>query len=336
MNGIAFSAPGKAVLCGDYAVLRGAPAISMAINRRARATLCSAPGACHVVETPGFEAGSWRFETAEDGRVHWLDQPPAGGLRLVEHAFSALPGRALPASALTVDTREFFAAAGGAKLGFGSSAAAVVALVAALEARAGVLENSWLPARRAHSRFMDGHGSGVDVATSYHGGLLAYRRQSTEGPVKLNWPGGLVGRFLYSGRSASTLAKLQQVSDSADQSWSALAAAAEDAVEAWASGDAECALESVRHYGYELMRFSDRHDLGIFAAGHNTLAVLAEEYDAVYKPCGAGGGDIGIVLATNDTAVESFCTRALEYGFTPLNVDLEHSGLIPEEAAPDE
>ena len=52
---VAASAPGKIVLSGEYAVLWDAPAICMAVNRRAVATVSpSDDGECHLV-TPGFE-----------------------------------------------------------------------------------------------------------------------------------------------------------------------------------------------------------------------------------------------------------------------------------------
>ena len=49
------SAPGKIVLAGEYAVLWGAPAVCMAVDRRAMATVDHrADGLCHVT-TPGFD-----------------------------------------------------------------------------------------------------------------------------------------------------------------------------------------------------------------------------------------------------------------------------------------
>ncbi|MDH5619728.1 MAG: hypothetical protein OEZ11_14015, partial [Gammaproteobacteria bacterium] len=48
------SAPGKIVLSGEYAVLFGAPAICMAVNRRAFARVADSDDReCHVT-TPGF------------------------------------------------------------------------------------------------------------------------------------------------------------------------------------------------------------------------------------------------------------------------------------------
>ena len=58
------SAPGKVVLCGEYAVLDGAPAICMGLNRRAIAKIDESPdGQCHVA-TPGF-AGDDRFRIVD-------------------------------------------------------------------------------------------------------------------------------------------------------------------------------------------------------------------------------------------------------------------------------
>ena len=63
---------------------------------------------------------------------------------------------------------------------------------------------------------------------------------------------------------------------------------------------------------------------------------LAAADGTVYKPCGAGGGDIGIVLASRQDDVDAFCEHALELGFAPLNIELDEQGLREDEAARDE
>ena len=78
------SAPGKIVLCGEYAVLWDAPAVCMAVNRRAVATVAqSGDGDCHL-ETPGFDGmGPYRVLDAllaayRDAIAEQLDERGAG------------------------------------------------------------------------------------------------------------------------------------------------------------------------------------------------------------------------------------------------------------------
>ena len=77
-----------------------------------------------------------------------------------------------------------------------------------------------------------------------------------------------------------------------------------------------------------LRQFDVDHDLGIFDAGHRELADAAAERNVVYKPCGAGGGDTGIVFATDKQAIANFTDFAGEGGFQLLDVSLEQRGVL--------
>ena len=78
------------------------------------------------------------------------------------------------------------------------------------------------------------------------------------------------------------------------------------------------------------MQFDVDYDLGIFDAGHQELAKAAAKRSLVYKPCGAGGGDIGMVFATDKEAVAEFTDLAAQNGYQLLDVLLEASGVILE------
>ena len=54
---------------------------------------------------------------------------------------------------------------------------------------------------------------------------------------------------------------------------------------------------------------------------------LAESRNIVYKPCGAGGGDIGIALATDSAQLNTFVERAAESGFRHLDFDIDMTGV---------
>jgi phosphomevalonate kinase len=73
MTIVTASAPGKAVLSGEYVVLDGAPAIATALDRRARITLTSVAQECHSITAPGYLEGTWRFRQDRNGDFIWLD-----------------------------------------------------------------------------------------------------------------------------------------------------------------------------------------------------------------------------------------------------------------------
>jgi len=296
------SAPGKIVLCGEYAVLWGAPAICMAVDRRAFASLSDSPdGECHL-ETPGF-----------------------GGVERYAILDALLQGER-PARRFRLDTSAF--AEGGRKIGIGSSAALTVALAAAIENSTEVFAE----ALAAHSELQGGKGSGIDVAAAVHGGLIEY---SIEGPRvrRLQWPPGLALRVIWTGVPSSTGDKIGKLASMATgPSRSALLLAAPRICEAWRAGDADGVLTEYVAYSGVLRQFSIDHDLGIFDAGHDELTDAAMVDGLVYKPAGAGGGDIGVLLGRSDEDLDSFLRRRATLVHAVLDCKLDPAGVRLETA----
>ncbi|MDH5456874.1 MAG: hypothetical protein OEY37_12420, partial [Gammaproteobacteria bacterium] len=229
----------------------------------------------------------------------------------------AVYGSTRPASNIELDTRAFFLDS--QKLGAGSSAAVTVALAAAKHRSVDVFAS----ARDAHRRLQAGAGSGVDVAAAVHGGLIEYEIAS-ERVKPLRWPHGLCLRVLWTGVAASTGAKLQKLAaQSVRPSRSALGLAASRMAKAWGSGDANWILGEYPAYTGVLRQFSVDHDLGIFDAGHDELTDAAIVNNLVYKPAGAGGGDIGVLFGNDAAALDAFVTQHahLMRGVVPCDLD---------------
>lgn len=286
-------APGKLVLSGAYAVLRGAPALVTAVDRFAEAdTNRAAP-----------------FVTPE-----------------VAAALAELPGGRAPyfdASALR-DER--------GKLGLGSSAAIVVASLAALEAaRSGNTENLGErvlePSLRAH-RAAQGGGSGIDVMAAALGGTRIVQRSPHDAATatpsgrtlrsqRLPLPPDLVLEVWVLGRPAST-AELVRTVLSLEASeparfaelLGAQTAASEAAAEAVKNGDAAGFVRAA----------SAQHD-ALFALGEAAGAPIVtpavqELHEramprASLLPSGAGGGDVSLYagLAPSDTEFREHAAR---------------------------
>jgi phosphomevalonate kinase len=331
VNHVRLSAPGKAVIAGEYAVLSGSPALAMAIDRRAIVDVADSGEEFHSIETPGLAAGRWRFTTGDGpGVVEWLDTPPAG----VEAIASALfeePGlRPTSGLRLSVDTQQFFESASGHKLGLGSSAAAVAGLVAALAqlyaAEVSIIDT----AHRVHRRLQGGHGSGIDVATAVCGGLIEYRRDKAAEPVPREWPPALQYVFFWSGQPADTVGRIRGLPEDAFSSGvgKELARSADAIATAWASQ--VDLLETLRAFAERLQRFSVHYSLGIYDAGHDRVAGLAADCGVFYKPCGAGGGDIGIAIADDRDALGRLLPAAQNAGFMPLSLAMDSRGIVVE------
>jgi len=296
---IVASAPGKIVLSGEYAVLSGAPAVCMAVQLRARVTVsASADGGCHAT-TPGL-VGTDSFAVID---------AVCDGVR--------------PANSIELDTTAF--SVDGAKIGIGSSAAVTVALTAALEGSTDVMAK----ALRSHAALQGGAGSGIDVAAAVHGGLIEYA-MSSRCVVPLQWPSGLQMRVLWSGVAASTAAKLDKLATQAvHPSRSALGLVADQMATAWRSGDAKYILSEYEAYIGVLRQFSVDHDLGIFDAGHDELTGAAVLNNLVYKPAGAGGGDIGVLFGLDAADLDAFIAdhSSLIHGVIPCDLDTDGARL---------
>ncbi len=300
---IVASAPGKLVLSGEYAVLDGAPAIAMAVNRRARVTVSASAVGCHTVAAPGFAETTGRF-TDVDGGFQWLADGDEFGL--LEHVWRAARANVQGHIAIELDSRAFKDADSGIKFGIGSSAALSVALALALHEAGATKADPTSIALQGHRQFQQGLGSGVDVACSSLGGLIEYSIGTVPGR-RLTWPERLEAAVFWVGVPVSTgerLARLKQ--QAARPSRAALVLASRRLAAAWGGGAAEAILDEYRDYTNVLREFSVDHDLGIFEAGHAELAEAAGNAGVIYKPCGAGGGDTGICLATDRAALDAF------------------------------
>lgn len=318
MTGVISSAPGKVVLSGEYAVLGGAPAVCMAVDRRAKVSIEPLDSGCNRVTAPGYSSVAGRF-VSRGASLEWLQGED--DFQLVDAAWRALQPFDKDCLSIELDTRSFFDAASGKKIGLGSSAALTVALVAALKQSDDVLDS----AARAHRVFQHGAGSGVDIATGVSGGLIEYRMEGAS-ILPLHWPDGLVFRLIWTGVAASTGIKLDRLKGASHRrSKDALAEAATSMVAAWHS--ASGVISQFPAYIEALRRFSDEHDLGIFAAGHDRLAAEAAADGLVYKPCGAGGGDVGILLGTSDEQLDEFVTGMDAPGCRPVECELEINGV---------
>lgn len=305
------SAPGKVVLWGEYAVLAGAPGLVMAVDRRAACRL--APGGdAWRLETPGLPGPAVTCTRADLlGERAPLD--PGGALAW--HALQQLPdlhGGIPSGGSLTTDTRSFQDR--GQKIGIGSSAAVCTAVYAAFCELLGV-SHSLTGALAAHRSLQGGRGSGIDVAAAYLGGSLRYElRGASEPPaaVPFDLPDGLTLRFVWTGSSAQTGRHIERFDAwRASNDQRALIDLAEAST---ALFESESLVDDLADYAERLGALDRAADLGIFTEAHRRLSQVAKQCKVVYKPCGAGGGDIGVAVSHDEYRVEKFVSAALGLG----------------------
>ena len=341
------SAPGKLVLLGEYAVLEGAPALAVAVDRRATVRITPRTDGVCVVNAPDLGVFNLRMPIDDDGKPRWqYAEADAAKLRLVDHVWRALSLEGLAPSVdggfgMDLDTAGFFEANGSglAKLGLGSSAALTVALATALAVFAGHADvvadrTQWLHRLfRMHSSWQDGRGSGIDLAASVAGGLINYRLtgQSPQPSfIPLDWPIADVHcLFVWSGQSVSTadfLRRLAQWRLTHHAEYAAhmnnLGDLAEAAAELLQQSRGADFVAMVAAYATALKKFATACGLEIFSATQRRLAELATQIGVSYKPCGAGG-DFGVVFVQDADRLARIERTLLVEGLhcVPLAVD---------------
>jgi phosphomevalonate kinase len=328
---IVATAPGKAVLSGEYAVLVGAPALIAAVDRRVECTLVPTSRDVWHVTSRGFEAESTHSLARLSSPAPLAPTDPAHLLQcaLLELIAHGLDPARLPRGAdVTIDSSACYA--NGVKLGLGSSAAVVTALCAALTRITEGSDPSVTLALAAHARAQGGRGSGLDVATSHRGGLVRFRRDEKRVEVAdAALPPGLHYAFVSTGSAATTSSKLADFdawrAGGAPHELRALCDAAHRVADALSG--AEGFVRELRRYVNSLSAMDDVAHLGIFSAAHRTLGTIGSAAGVIYKPCGAGGGDIGVAFAHDRPSIDAFIGQARTAGFAPLSLELTQHGV---------
>jgi phosphomevalonate kinase len=290
------AAPGKLMITGAYAVLEGATAVVAAVAR-------------YAVADPARHAPASREVQAALGE-------PDGPV---------------------VDTSALYD--GPSKLGLGSSAAVLVASIATRMAAGGadlsspaVREAIFRVARGGHAAAQGG-GSGVDVAASVWGGVLAYAVNRT--PRALALPADLRIEAVWSGVSARTSDLRARVDAFAARDQAAYRArirelgdASEAAVASFERGDARGVVAAGQATSAALAALGRDAAAPIVPAGMDELSRLAEAAGASFFPSGAGGGDVAVYLGTGAPSA-SLLARAADLGMRPLGVSVDARGVHP-------
>ena len=279
-------------------MLEGAPALVIAINRHARATLLSAP-----LENP-----------ATPSPLHLA----------IAQALQLSVGEV---NRLKIDTSALFQ--GGRKLGLGSSSAACAAAVAALSEAPNSIDQTFELAMDAHRRFQAGLGSGCDVAASTYGGALIYMKGAH--PMRVNLPHGLFWKAFSWNRSASTLRAIERWRYVRDHSQ--LVEAAFKLPTSIQSSAADL-FDSIWEFQQRLLSLDRAYSLGIANREQHLLAAraqaLAAEHRVIFKQSGAGGGDVSIAISTSIEALQAFSDIAVQSGLEPLELEVDMQGVVRE------
>lgn len=283
------------MLSGDYAVLLGAPAIILSVDRYA------------VCTYQAMDRTGWLLESLPSNEKQYfrsLDELKRASHSAVQSLFASFAniGNLAPNAHFCVDTSSFYHRNN--KLGIGSSAASLVATAKVIET---LSERSFTfdDIHRMHGELQGSNGSGLDIAASMNGGVIVYQNRHTE-PIELH--PDIHMSYVYSGYGTSTGPMLDRFDvwrEKGDCSllhnWLEAASSVVDC-----TGDPDEFVRAISHQTDLLERIDNDAKLGIFSSEHQSARSLAQNEGLVYKPSGAGGGDMGIAIGTDPEAIRRF------------------------------
>ena len=366
---VLYSAPGKLFLSGEWAVLEGFPGLVAAVNTRVQVTAKAHAGDHIIVSAPdmGIPEAAARFDN-DQLVFEGLDEKQEKALALVGQAiiialrFAQEKNIPLTSFSLLTQSGDFQTIVDGEKkkVGFGSSAAVVVATVAAVLDVLGyraTRDETYKLAAIAHYVAQGKAGSGFDIAASTYGGVFVYKRfdgawltqQMTRGTaladiVASTWPHFVVEKLTipkdlhllvgWTRSSASTTAMIGQMNafktgqrGHYDELFANNGASAGGVIAAWKENDKTKILEGLKKNARNLQELTDASNVTITTPELATLAAIADDNGGAGKLSGAGGGDCGIAVCYDDGVAGTIKEKWRAAGIAVLDVAVDKEGL---------
>ncbi|MCR4369092.1 MAG: phosphomevalonate kinase [archaeon] len=248
------------------------------------------------------------------------------------------------------------------KIGFGSSAAASVAITAAalklhgigIETQ-GAKEKLFKLAIIAHYKAQGKIGSGFDVAASTFGGALHYKRfdsawlenELAKKPlievVEEKWPGletknielpkNMVVLIGYTGKSASTTELVKKVREfkkispeKYDQIIAGISRVTQDLEDALAQKKETEILAMIEANRKLLSELSQESGAGLEIEAHRKMSQIAAKNGAIAKFSGAGGGDCSICVTFSEKIAKKIARGWEQNGYKIVDAKISSEG----------
>lgn len=311
VQSVTVSAPGKLMLAGEYAVLRGSPALVTAVDRRAFITL-----------NPNGNAAST------------LPAEAIAARRVAEGILGAVPGT------LSLNVAQLRDPSSDVKLGLGSSAAAAAGAAAAVFAAHGhALDQETIG--QVFRAAMQGHheiaprGSGADVAAAVLGGFIRFE-PGTNGPraSSIQWPKAIEILIIWTGKPARTsdfIAKVEAMEkrdpSAATASFDRIQRAARTMIDAVEAGDVGALIDATCEHHNATAELGERSGAPIVEDRLQLVSELAQQAGGAAKPSGAGGGDAAVAFFPDEMSKDRCSKACADHGLALLSLRLGADGV---------
>ena len=343
------------ILLGEYAVLEGAPALVCAVDRYAEALVAENNRNEFSVAAPSLDIEEQPFIIISGGKLRFdpnMDHITFKRLHIFKTIFESTwqfidrKKAELPPLNITLNTDAFYSEELKSKFGFGSSAAITAALIRALFEAAGIPASNaeqkadvFRLALTAHHKAQGNIGSGIDIASSVYGGALIYEMTldkmiEQKIPEQVEVWQDLFIIPIWSGRSASTrkmVSGVDQLKNSQPSVYNDLMEMLKElsrsGCAAYKNRDSKTFFADVKAFNQTMAQLGEKSNMPIISPAHQKLASIVESQGAVYKPSGAGGGDIGIAFTESADKIEVIAKEVETGGFKALDIKPAPTGV---------
>jgi len=323
------SAPGKIFLSGEYLVLQGSLSTLLTTKQRAKIIIEESKRSTNILYSLPLDK-SFAFNVNDSFDIEWLDDHPMEMGLFIEkaiHLMQIKPTR----TKFTIDTTDFYYQR--KKIGIGSSAAISSALIKAITKYFDIKKTNEMmldSALSLHNIKQNSLGSGMDViASSLDSGLIEcdIKKARQKKWTKLEWPSDLLIKGVITSEQSNTKKMIEKYLKghiNNKEFFSSLKADADRILKelsiSWKSKDSKSILRLMNQYNILMQQLDEKYHLGIYTDEHQTLANLTSKSGLVYKPCGAGGGDLGFILTNNEMKLQQLIVKLKDNNFQTLDL----------------
>lgn len=337
------SKPGKLILLGEYAVLEQAPCLVAAADKNCTVQIEPNGKDMFKIEASNTDIPDVEFTVDEKGLTFTsrLSEPDKERLRFVIAVLKSVfsrTGRTVKPALIKIDTTNFYHIGSGQKLGLGASAAITVSLLSALQSYIGQPVEGRELYRKAypiHRRAQGKLGSGSDIAAASVEGVIQYKMpeniQQPENQIEsLPWPENLEVIPVWAGKSASTQDLVQRIREYRKEDPEAYNAVMEPMIQlseegcrAFKTGDTEALADVIFDYVRFERKLGEASGTDIVSDAHFEIKETVEESGGVYKPSGAGSGDMGVAFCNGKENRRRIENSLRENSFDIIDLSLQ-------------
>ena len=323
------TAPGKIFLSGEYFVLDGALATIMSTKQRVKVTIEDQMDVDNIFYCSVIDQ-CFPFSVNNSYQVNWLDEDPGEFGLFLELSITIM--RVKPTNTLfTIDSDDLYFQ--GTKIGLGSSAAISVAVLNAINNFYGLKLSEYdliNHSMELHKLHQGKNGSGLDIISSHADSNLIECSKNMLNKYKwnaLDWPKNLIIKGVITSQHSSTSSMIEKYniakqdnSQNFKSLYSKMTQILKDFSEAWHQGNSSDILSLLKQQNILIKQLDHDFDLGIYTQEHNKILDLAESVDLFYKPSGAGGGDLGVIISDDALKIKKFSNKLANMNHYVINL----------------